>query len=53
MEGYKSDIRGHKCNEIVFCPFIKKSSGNPCLKILDFSQLFVKDALMKKKNQKN
>ena len=28
----------------VFCPLIKKSKGNTCLKILDFSKLFVADA---------
>ena len=26
---------------VVFCPLLKKSSGNPYLKILDFSQLLV------------
>ena len=38
---------------VFFCPLIKKSSGNPYLKIHDFSQLFITDAPMKKKNQKN
>ena len=31
---------------------LKKSSGNPYLKILDFFQLFIADAHMKKKFQK-
>ena len=34
-----------------FCPLLKKSSGNPYLKILDFSQLFIADAPMKKKSK--
>ena len=29
---------------LVFCPLLKKSSGNPYLKIIDFSQLFIADA---------
>ena len=29
---------------VVFCPLLKKSSGNQYLKILDFSQLFIADA---------
>ena len=33
------------------CPLLKKSSGNPYLKILDFSQLFITDAPMKKRIQ--
>ena len=37
---------------MVFCPLLKKSSGNPYLKILDFSQIFIADAPMKKKIQK-
>ena len=32
-----------------FFPLLKKSSGNPYLKILDFFQLYVADAHMKKK----
>ena len=28
---------------VVFCPLLKKSPGNPYLKILDFSQLMVAD----------
>ena len=28
---------------VVFCPLLKKSSGNPYLKILDFSQLLIAD----------
>ena len=31
-----------------FLPFTQKSSGNPYLKIIDFSQLFISDAPMKK-----
>ena len=38
---------------VVFCPFLKKSSGNPYLKILDISQLCIADAPMKTKKQKN
>ena len=37
---------------VVFCPLLKKSSGNPYLKILDFSQLFIADAHMKIKINK-
>ena len=37
---------------VVFCPLLKKSSGNPYLKILDFSQLFIADAPMKKNPKK-
>ena len=33
-----------------FCHLLKKSKGNKYLKILDFSQLFVVDAPIKKKN---
>ena len=33
---------------VVFCPLLKKSFGNPYLKILHFSQLFIVDAPMKK-----
>ena len=33
-------------------PLLKKSSGNPYLNILDFSQPFFSDARMKKKSQK-
>ena len=32
----------------VFCPLLKRSSGNPYLKILEFLKLFVDDAPMKK-----
>ena len=35
-----------------FLPFTKKSEGNQSLNILDFSQLFVADAPMKKKKSK-
>ena len=35
-----------------FCPLLKKSSGNPYMKILDFSLLFIADAPLKTKNQK-
>ena len=31
---------------VVFCPLLKKSSYNPYLKILDFSQLLVADTPM-------
>ena len=31
---------------VVFCPLLKKSLGNPYLKILDFSQLLVADTPM-------
>ena len=31
----------------VFCPLLKKSSANPYLKFLDFSQLLVADTPMK------
>ena len=34
-----------------FCPLQKKSKGNPYLKILNFSQLYVSDAPMKKKSK--
>ena len=37
---------------VIFGPFPKKSSGNPYLKILNFSQLFIADAPMKKKRSK-
>ena len=37
---------------VVFCPLLKKSSGNPYLKILDFSQIFISDDPMKKEIQK-
>ena len=36
----------HVLNTVVFCPLLKKSSGNPYLKILDFSQLLVADTRM-------
>ena len=42
---------GHCTPPVVFCPLLKKSSGNPYLKILDFSQLFIADAPMKKKSK--
>ena len=32
-----------------FCPLLKKSSGNPYLKICDITQYFFADAPMKKK----
>ena len=32
------------CMEGSFWPFTKKSKDNPCMKILDFSQLLVADA---------
>ena len=31
---------------VVFCPLLKKYSGNPYLKILDYFQLFIADAPM-------
>ena len=37
---------------VVFCPLLKKSSYNPYLKILDFSQLLVADTPMKPKRRK-
>ena len=37
---------------MAYLPSTKKSRGNPNLKILDFSKLFVADAPMKKKKQK-
>ena len=33
---------------VVFCPLLKISLGNPNLKILDLSKLFVADATMEK-----
>ena len=33
---------------VVVCPLVRKSSGNPNLKILAFFQLFIVDAPMKK-----
>ena len=35
---------------VVFCPLLTKSKGSPYMKSLDFSQLFVADALRKKNN---
>ena len=35
--------KGMGGNLAVFCPLLKNSSGNPYLKILDFSQLFIAD----------
>ena len=37
---------------LVFPPVLKISLGNPYLKILDLTKLFIADAPMKKKNQK-
>ena len=37
---------------VVFCPLLKKSSGNTYLKLLDFSQLYIADAPIKKKSKK-
>ena len=47
--GGGSAVRPPPCG---FLPFTKKSSGNPYPKILDFSQIFIADAPMKKKNPK-
>ena len=38
-----SAVRPHPCG---FCPFLKKSSGNPYLKILDFSHLLLRMPLI-------
>ena len=38
------------CLTLSSCPLLEKSSGNPYLKILDFSQLFMADAPMQKKS---
>ena len=43
--------RGAVRTPVVFCPILNKSSGNPYLKILDLSQLFIADAPMKKKSK--
>ena len=37
----------------MFCPLLKISLGNPYLKILDFTKLFISDAPMKKEGQKH
>ena len=37
---------------LFFCPLLKISLGNPHLKILDLSKLFISDAPMKKKFKK-
>ena len=36
----------------VFCPFLKISLGDPCLKILDLTKLFAADATMQKIQKK-
>ena len=36
---------------VLFCPPLKNSKDNPHLKILDFSQLFVADAPIKKEKK--
>ena len=41
------------CMGMSFCPLLKKSKGNPYLKDLEFSKLFVAGAPMKKKISKN
>ena len=46
-------IHGGCCTPpVFFCTLLKKSSGNPYLKIIDYSQLFIADAPMKKTNPK-
>ena len=37
---------------LIFCPLLKISLGNPYLKILDLTKLFIADASMKKKIKK-
>ena len=46
---------GGRCTPLpplLLCPLLKISLGNPYLKILDLTKLFVADAPMKKKKEK-
>ena len=47
MHGEGGALNASSCG---FCLLLKKSTGNPYLKILDFYKLFIADAPVKKNN---